>query len=655
MPPTGQSPSAEDIFALVIGIDKYIHISHLRGAVNDAVAFYNFLVRPCDQRGLGVPQDNICLLKNEDATRSEILAKFTSRFINNPKIKRERNPALIFFFAGHGVRAEAELRKDYPKNDREVEVICPVDLGPTDAGDYVHGIPDYVLVGLLKQLALQKGPNITVILDSCFSGGMGRKVGTERTPIGPVPFSPRTIPRNLDTELLGVFDKTSKIWSLSSDSHVLLAACRERQTAWELVYGSETRGHFTKNLIEVLEEHVVEKPTYEQIINHIPEWNGQNPHCGGSRRHQSIFGEKYPIGGRQAIDLLSDTAADGSVSYRVKMGSVEGVVPGTEFKFSMYTKDDRARVTLVAKTVKLNETILEHPDTNNSNVPMPQGARAKVSNWNNDAMILKVHTPADFGYKTALFESVQAERRNFMEVSPERAEIVLRNTRTKIVVQRLTSTIIECGLETHFTLYDPAHLPNVVNGITHFNYFLERNWGKRGHDDGSGRLAGFSLEMYHLHQRRPGDEKGNMVGTQGEVKFRAVKDAEYGFIIKNNSTHDLFPYLFYFNPIDYTIGCWYSPESKDVAPLRKANGEVRIGMGGEEPFEFKLPDQKTSSSGFLKLFVSTQYLNIEWIEQKLSPFDPNFGRTGRLDGGRKRVRSVAKWDTLTVKLTMTST
>jgi hypothetical protein len=84
--------------------------------------------------------------------------------INNPKIERERNPALIFFFAGHGVRVEAEWRKDYPQNDREVEVICPVDQGPTDAADYVHGIPDYLLVGLLKRLALQKGPNIVRML-----------------------------------------------------------------------------------------------------------------------------------------------------------------------------------------------------------------------------------------------------------------------------------------------------------------------------------------------------------------------------------------------------------------------------------------------------------------------------------------------------------
>jgi hypothetical protein len=104
------------------------------------------------------------LLLDQDATRSRILAEFTSHFINNSNIKRGRSPALIFFFAGHGMRVEAECRKDYPKSDRQVEVICPVDQGPNDAGDYVDGIPDYVLVGLLKRLAQEKGPNIVRVL-----------------------------------------------------------------------------------------------------------------------------------------------------------------------------------------------------------------------------------------------------------------------------------------------------------------------------------------------------------------------------------------------------------------------------------------------------------------------------------------------------------
>ncbi|KAJ7805883.1 hypothetical protein B0H14DRAFT_2610955 [Mycena olivaceomarginata] len=249
---------------------------------------------------------------------------------------------------------------------------------------------------------------------------------------------------------------------------------------------------------------------------------------------------------------------------------------------------------------KVNETILKRPDTDDSDVPIPNGARAKVVNWNNDALILKVHAPLDFMYRTALFDSERdsSQRRNFVEVAPKKADIILRNPGTQITIERLTSTIRQCGFDTGFTLRseDAAHLSSVVNGIAHFNYFLERGWGKRGCDDGSGQLTGFSIEMYRLQNQQPENGKRNMISIQGaEANFRAVKDAEYGFIIKNKSTQDLFPYLFYFNLINYTIECWYSSESKDVAPLKKDSGEVRVGMGGEAPFEFDLPSQKTNS------------------------------------------------------------
>jgi hypothetical protein len=42
-----------------------------------------------------------------------------------------------------------------------VEAICPVDERTrNDAGEYVYGIPDYVLVWLLAELADKKGTNI---------------------------------------------------------------------------------------------------------------------------------------------------------------------------------------------------------------------------------------------------------------------------------------------------------------------------------------------------------------------------------------------------------------------------------------------------------------------------------------------------------------
>jgi hypothetical protein len=46
-------------------------------------------------------------------------------------------------------------------SDGVVETICPHDEGTLDAnGQYVHGIPDYVLGWFLQELAATKGNNI---------------------------------------------------------------------------------------------------------------------------------------------------------------------------------------------------------------------------------------------------------------------------------------------------------------------------------------------------------------------------------------------------------------------------------------------------------------------------------------------------------------
>jgi hypothetical protein len=39
----------------------------------------------------------------------------------------------------------------------------------------------------------------------------------------------------------------------------------------------------------------------------------------------------------------------------------------------------------------------------------------------------------------------------------------------------------------------------------------------------------------------------------GEARFASEVGAKYGFTIRNTSSEDLFPYLFYFDPDAYTI------------------------------------------------------------------------------------------------------
>ncbi|KAJ7747457.1 hypothetical protein DFH07DRAFT_747791 [Mycena maculata] len=205
----------------------------------------------------------------------------------------------------------------------------------------------------------------------------------------------------------------------------------------------------------------------------------------------------------------------------------------------------------------------------------------------------------------------------------------------------------------------PAHLPKIIDGITHFNFFLEHHHGGPSKD--------FSLEVHRLLGEFPARRPDSDAGPRGDgnlvadntVTITSTPDNKFGFTIRNTSMFDLFPYLFYFDPEEYTINLWYGPEAPQVAAPLKAktqqlHGEVTIGMGSEPGFGFELPDNQKSGSGFFKLFVATEYLEMDWIQQKISPLDPTFeGAPRGLKMVREKLKYIPRWDALTVALTIT--
>jgi hypothetical protein len=76
-------------------------------------------------------------------------------------------------------------------------------------------------------------------------------------------------------------------------------------------------------------------------------------------------------------------------------------------------------------------------------------------------------------------------------------------------------------------------------------------------------------------------------------------------------------------------------------------------MGATAAFEYTLPKDMDSSTGFLKLFVTNRHIDLRWIEQQVSfastlmnPRLPPPTRT------REPELSEATWDAVTVPLTM---
>jgi hypothetical protein len=125
--------------------------------VNDANAFEKFV-----KEKLGVPDTQIEVLRNDQATRANIIAKFKSFLIDNSRI-RDKGDAIIFFYAGHGGDPPAYTPKG------KVETICPYDERVEVNGRYIHGIPDFTFYRLFNELAATKGNNIVrlALFDAC--------------------------------------------------------------------------------------------------------------------------------------------------------------------------------------------------------------------------------------------------------------------------------------------------------------------------------------------------------------------------------------------------------------------------------------------------------------------------------------------------------
>ncbi|KAF7356226.1 ICE-like protease (Caspase) p20 domain protein [Mycena venus] len=631
-------------FAVIIGINEYHKISHLQGAVNDARAFERYLLDD-----LKVPPSNILLLENESGTRANILSAIQSHLRDNPNIPDHGEAEKLVFFAGHGSRTIAPKHVLAPEG--QVEVICPVDERTTNAaGDYVHAIPDYVLRRLLCDIAAKKGPNITVFLDCCSAGGMDRDVEVHRT----ARSDSCPVPLDLDNQLWKhQTDAVSyRIWSEAAKPYVMLAACQADQKAGEFKKSDGTYGgRFTANVLPLLQQVPFGHTTYTELMNEMEKLpSGQIPRCVGARSHRPIFSGNSPVTGRRSVLLKpqgpSYSPRKQKRDFRVEMGSLEGVL--RETKFEVYDLNNNVLGTFVPHFVRADHTILVGQDGHPAEIP--RWAHAKVSQWNSPSVL--VYTPDDFPHKAVLFPTHLTRSAKFASASSlEEAHIVVRCDGDEIVVEQRTLPRPKVQQESRFSLNGGStHLPEVIDGIAHFNYFLGCSNKKKP-------LKGFELEMHRLQgaypARHPANLSENLI-KNGEVHLTSEAGVEYGFILCNASFHDLFLSLWHFDLKRRTIQAsspWYLPAN---APLPSGK-TVTLGMGSDLAFDFTLSPGERSSSGFLKLFATRNYVDLAWMQQELSPFDPRFEGTGRLRMSDEPLNFMStKWGELTVPLTITA-
>ncbi|KAJ7890389.1 hypothetical protein B0H13DRAFT_1887582 [Mycena leptocephala] len=236
------------------------------------------------------------------------------------------------------------------------------------------------------------------------------------------------------------------------------------------------------------------------------------------------------------------------------------------------------------------------------------------------------------------------------EFMPVKADMELKGPWDGVfVVQWLRGLIKDRTPEaaaTHFSLNPEKYhrLPDILDSIAHFNYFLQLH--------GSEPIPKVTLEMHTLEGPFENRQVSNDIFHDNVAEVKEGK--KYGFTICNGSPHALFVYLFYFDPDQCTIQAWHISE----APLPASHDGIQatrlpIGYGfGVRAFVFDLPEGKTADGGLIKVFVSTEYLDMSWIEQ-MSPFNSSARPSaGRLVAGREKIETRQVWDALDAVITM---
>ncbi|MBI1206537.1 MAG: DUF4384 domain-containing protein [Azospirillum sp.] len=180
--PASLSGDRGAIYALIVGVDDYQHVTKLQGAVNDA----RDIARALTAAGAR----DVRLLVDRAADRDAIIANWRALIAEAPP-----GSTLIFTYAGHGSQS-AELVPGSESDGLDEFLVLP---GFAASAPAVHQrLIDDDIFGLLREAS---GHNVIFVSDSCHSGTMTRgldpraeRPSVRATAVGPLDPDPLIIP-----------------------------------------------------------------------------------------------------------------------------------------------------------------------------------------------------------------------------------------------------------------------------------------------------------------------------------------------------------------------------------------------------------------------------------------------------------------------------
>ncbi|EIM79948.1 uncharacterized protein STEHIDRAFT_163203 [Stereum hirsutum FP-91666 SS1] len=616
-----------------------------------------------------VPASQIHVLLNEQATRSEI-RKYIEDLTSSSDI-RLGDPILIFY-AGHGAQTNSPNGWQAGGGSHpQIQMICPHDFLPRRSDvDDAQGIPDMTLAILLNHLSKAKGDNITVIFDCCHSGS-----GTREESYDPeVNVRGIDLPQDYviaptaDNDLLreenSRGDRVMAGYEVSgSRSHVLLAACRADERSREDGSG----GLFTRALLETLNTEGTDKTTYEGLIDCIPDITGQNPQCEGFHKSRILFDSKAHSSRHK---LLKVTKAK-SRSYMLECGEAFGITLNSQFDVYKSKNLESLPVgILTARSISAFSARCEVAP-NVPDLPLSSSCAAYALQTRADTMSGIRMSIADEPLFLDIITLVRDEIKHGLRIrlvvedASPLPDIALVTNGDNTVTFDINDKLCRDRGMTH--MYYPVHLDptttssrdsftekilTIVRSAADFYFHL----GRYPTYDGLRRSGLVRLEAYELEEGWVGNDWGmaekepqrNLI-QQNALSVYDEDEKVFGFKVVNDSHVPLYAALFFFDMSDLSIKSYYEPSaarSSGAEHSVAAKGELTIGhgAGGGQPRQYYVRQGQEVDVGYLKLFISTKWVDYSQIAQP-SPFQG--GKQRRL---KSRPAKGMIWDAVCVSV-----
>ena len=249
-------PRPEKLFALLVGINHYDPRSHeqsvmdLQGCVNDVNAINQLLTSHFNYLS-----PNIKTLRNEEATRDNIIQAFRQHLIKNAA----KNTVLVFYFGGHGSRQKMakELQPLRKQAVFETTLVC-YDSRVQEENFKGNDLADIELAILIQE-ASQREAQVVIILDASHSGydfnyALDVYGGIKMEQEGEEETIDKGLEKYLDGKYLTIFEHNGK-FTIPQSNHILLAACQEEQYPKETLFDGIKRGIFTYHLEQIIQEY----------------------------------------------------------------------------------------------------------------------------------------------------------------------------------------------------------------------------------------------------------------------------------------------------------------------------------------------------------------------------------------------------------------